>query len=130
MSLKLAVKHARSNPILPKGRNSISRFCSVLTNGRQTFLGLNTYRTHPLQRKFGSNDNCIHIHSEVDAVVKATRWLARRNGKHYSSVDDLSDFTIYIARVLKDGTPSIAAPCEGCQRLLIVYNIGEVYWTV
>lgn len=128
--LRVAITEALKNPILPIGRNSISRFASILyrKDGLQ-FCGLNSYRTHPLQAKFGINEESVHIHSEISAIVQATRWLARRAGKSYNSVDDLSEFSLAVARVLKNGTVAMAKPCSGCQRAIIAYNIKEVEWT-
>lgn len=128
MSLKLAIDQARLNPIFPKGRNSISRFATVLTNGKLIFVGLNSYKTHTLQKKFSSNEESIHIHSEVDAIVKATRHFAQTDGRHYTSISDLSDFKMFVARVLKDGTPANSKPCIGCQRALAAFGITQVEW--
>lgn len=130
--LNHAIEIAKSNPIKPRGRNSISRFAAILSNGRQSFYGLNKYKTHPLQSKFGSNPECIYLHAELDAIIRAINFRARYEGKRYLSLDicDLSDFDMYIARVLKDGTPAIAKPCEGCMKAIEHFNVRSVQWTM
>lgn len=131
MSLRRAIEHAQKNPILPRGRNSISRFASVLCDvGGHSVVGLNSYKTSPLQARFASNPECIHIHSEISAIQNAIRYLARHNGFHYRDVTDLSGWSMFVARVLKDGTPAMAMPCDGCQRALSAFNISKVEWTV
>ena len=123
MSLEIAIRYAKQNKIRPKGRNSISRFCAYLTNGRSHFRGFNSYRTSPLQAKYSKgtdNPERICTHAEVQAIVKAVR-----KGK----VTDFKDYTMYIARVLADGTPSIARPCESCWAALTEFRINDVHWT-
>lgn len=130
MSLKYAISQALQNPISPIGRNSISRFAAVLTDGNKTYVGWNTYKTHPLQKKFGMNEESVHLHAELAAINGIIRWKAKLCGKNYDSVTDLSDYKMTIARVLKDGTPAMAMPCEGCQRAIIHYGIRDVKWTI
>lgn len=129
MSLSKAIHYAKLNPIKPIGRNSISRFASVLTDGKDTFIGLNSYKTHTLQARFGINDECIHTHSEIAAIIKAIKWKAKQIGSHYNSITDLSNFSISVARVLKDGSPALGKPCEGCMGALVAYGITDIEWT-
>jgi tRNA(Arg) A34 adenosine deaminase TadA len=131
MSLSVAVQTAIANPIKPIGRNSISRFGAVLTDGRQFFYGQNTYKTHPLQAKYGVNSESVHVHAEISAIIQALNWKARQKGTHYRNKDicDLSDFTLYVARVLKNGQPANAKPCEGCMSAIKEFGIREIYWT-
>lgn len=128
--LDLAIKSACKNPVKSRGRNSISRFAAVLTDGRNLFVGLNSYRTHPLQAKFGTNSKCIHIHAELDAIIQAIRCHGRQLGKHYSDVTNLSGYSMFVARVLGNGTPGIALPCVGCQRAIQTFNIKHIEWTI
>ena len=118
MSIELAIKEALKNPIRPRGRNSISRFACILTNGRDTFIGLNSYKSHPLQFKFSKDSQKVCIHSEIAALAKAS--------KEYT---DLSKFKMYVARVLADGTPALARPCCICEGAIREFGITQVYWT-
>ncbi len=119
MSLRIAVREALKNPIEPKGRNSISRFAAVLTDGKgQTFVGLNSYKSHPLQYRFSRDAERSCIHAEVAAK-------ACRNGPYV----DLSSYTMYVARVLRDGTPGLAKPCMYCWGCIEEFGVGRVEWT-
>ena len=129
MSLEKAIQVALKNSIKPIGRNSISRFGAILIGGGREFTGQNSYKSHPLQKKFGCNEECIHIHAEIDAIVGAMKWIAWTAGMRYNMVDDLSMFDMYVARVLKDGTPALSRPCEGCWRAISAFNIRSVEWT-
>lgn len=121
MSLEIAIKEALKNPIQRKGRNSISRFAAVLTNHKgKTWIGFNSYRTHPLQYKFSGNSDQICTHAEIAALAKACR-----NGPYI----DLSEYTMYVARVLKDGTPALARPCPVCAGAISEFGVGNVVWT-
>lgn len=129
--IDFAIKEARKNPIEPIGRNSISRFAAILFDGRGTiFTAFNSYKSHPLQAKFGINSESVHLHAEVNCLVKATRWFAQRKGVNYSQIVDLSDFSMAVARVLRDGTPALAKPCTGCAKALIAFGIRDVSWTI
>ena len=129
MTLELAVKYALDNPIRPIGRNSISRFASVLSDGRNTFVGFNRYKTHPLQKKFGCNSQSIYVHSEIDAIINAIRELKIHRYKAQNE-NLFDDYSMYVARVLGNGTPASAKPCIGCQRALIHFGIKNIEWTV
>lgn len=125
MSLELAVRHALKNPIKSRGRTSISRFCTYITNGRSHFLGYNSYKTSPVQAKYAfktGNPMKLHIHSEISALIRSAKMWRIGN-------DDPKDYRMYVARVLADGTPANARPCEGCMAAIAEFGIKEVYWT-
>jgi len=90
----------------------------LITRCGKSYIGFNKYKTHPLQKKFGRNPHSIHLHAEMDAIVQAV--MAR---------DSIDGASLYIARVLKDGTPALAKPCVGCERAIIHFGIKEVSWT-
>ena len=114
MALHQAVEYARLNPV-----TTLPRHAAVLTNGRFSFVGFNSHKTHPLQARFGRNEKAVCLHAEVDAIVKATR----------AGHTDLSSFSMYVARVLKDGSPALSKPCKGCQDALMSFNVKHVDWT-
>lgn len=91
----------------------------LLVNG-EWFYGFNQRKSHPLQKKFGRNECAIHMHAEISAIVHALR--------RYHS-DELSDSIMYIARAKADGSAGLARPCSGCQKAIIEFNLGEVYYT-
>lgn len=128
-TLNKAIQLARLNPIRPVGRNSISRFAAVLTDGRREFFGWNSYRTHPLQARFGTNAKSVHIHAELSAIIQAIRYHGKQSGKHYSDITDLSNYDMFVARVIGNGSIGCAKPCSGCYRAIVSFGIRSVKWT-
>lgn len=126
MSLDLAVKHALKNPIKRKGRSSISRMAAVLTVDNCTYVGYNSYKSHPLQARFGENEHKIYIHAEIAAIVKACREYD--GYYHIADFKDM-DAKLYVARVLHDGTPALAKPCPGCLAAIAEFGINHVEYT-
>ena len=112
--LEDAIFWARQNSI-----NNLPRMAAILIlSDNSVLIGENKYKTHPLQKQFGRNIHSIHLHAEIDAIVQATRVFG-----------DIKGSSLYIARVLKDGTSALAKPCIGCQRAIIHFGIQNVWWT-
>ena len=116
MNLELLMKLAR----LHSGCAGAKVVASIEKNGRTISVGYNRRKTHPLAKKFGKNSEAIFLHAEVDAIVKAIQIYG---------ADGLRGSTLRVARVLKDGSAALARPCEGCQRAIVAFEIGEVEWT-
>jgi deoxycytidylate deaminase len=85
-------------------------------------VGVNSLKSHPVQKRFSSNPHRIFLHAETDALVKASKFLK-----------DFSGSYMYIARVKKghDGrfVPALAKPCDGCMSLIYHYLPKGVFWT-
>src|SRR3990167_9016321 len=89
---------AQLNPIV-----KLPKMCALLvTKDGHVHIGYNRYKTHPLQARFGKNDRAIYLHAEIDAIVQAAR-----------NHSDISGGRMWVARVLRDGQPALARPCEG-----------------
>lgn len=133
MSLELARSEARKRPFIqPRGSTNMSRMAAVLTDGTLTFIGYNSYKSHPLQKKFSEDPECkIHVHAETDAIIKACNYFTSKSGtrRNYWGEIELGNFKLYVARVLADGTPALAKPCIGCQSAIVAFGIKEVCWT-
>lgn len=119
-NLNAAIQYAQHHPFDVK-----QRVCAILIpvdkRGRnQSYwaIGYNKPKSHPLQKKFGRNVHSIFLHAEIDAIIQANR-------EGYN----ISGARIFVARVLKDGTPALAKPCKGCQKALLQYEIEEVWYT-
>ena len=87
--------------------------------------GLNSRKTHPLQKKWGRNIQAIAIHAEIDAIKNALRHI---------DVEELKHTTLYVARSKKDGSYGLAKPCIGpdgcgCQSAIAAFGIQRVIWT-
>jgi Cytidine and deoxycytidylate deaminase zinc-binding region len=87
----------------------------LVVDGRE-YVGLNSYKTHPLQARFSKHNQAIHQHAEIAAVVRAKD---RR----------LSSAKLYVARVDKAGNPALAKPCLGCFRMIEAFGIRNIKWT-
>lgn len=94
-----------------------------------TFLsfGRNRKKSHPFQKRFGKNEDCIYLHAEIDCLVNATR--------NQVPLDIISKSTLYVARVKKYHPSAveyewgIAKPCVGCQRAIASFDISDVVYT-
>lgn len=121
MTLELAIKCAHLNPIEGRGKNSISRMAAVLTyDNYYTFIGYNQYKTHPLQARYGYNKDAIYLHAEIDAIRQAVAYLQD---------DNLCRYSMYVARILANGTTALAKPCSGCTKAIKEFNIKYLEWT-
>lgn len=83
----------------------------IVSSGRVLSTGVNRYRNHP--SKVMSLDG-VSYHAEQVAI--------RRAG-------DVSNATIYVARITKSGYIGMAMPCERCQELLYANGIHTAVWT-
>lgn len=88
-------------------------------------IGVNSYKSHPFQRRFASNKDAIFLHAETSSIHSALRIL---------DTDDLSDCDLYVCRVKHVGqnpafVHGLAKPCRGCQRCIVEFGIKTVYYT-
>jgi len=91
----------------------------LITTSGGMFVGFNSYKTHPLAKKFQKNKDTICLHAEVDAIRKAVSSGASTEGSK-----------MFVARVLKNGKAALAKPCTGCQRALVAFGVEKVEWTI
>lgn len=87
-------------------------------------FGINQFRTHPLQARFGKNSEAIFLHSEIDAI---------RNALNHTTADLLTRCTLFVFRVKRSGAgprahwcSGTAHPCEGCTRAIAAFGIRRV----
>lgn len=98
--------------------------CIVIKN-RIISFGMNKYKTHPLQKKFGG-ENKIYLHAEISAIINALKCC---------DVSDLERSTLYVARVKRPSAKSrawvsgLAKPCEGCAKCIAAFNIKKVVYS-
>lgn len=111
--LNIAADLARTRP-----RQKLPRLVAILETRKGVYVGQNSYKTHPLAKKFGRNNESICLHAEVDAIRKALMCG-----------DEVEGSTLFVARVLKNGREALAKPCEGCQRAIIHFGVKNVHWT-
>ena len=128
--LDKALDLARANPI-----KELPKMAAILTDGRQSFVGLNRLKSHPLQKKFAKHPSGIYIHAEIAAIVKALRWHGiaacrwRANSEEVDYPSRFENYTLYVARARNSGQAGLAKPCEGCLSAIAAFGIRDVQWT-
>lgn len=111
-----------TRPMTPKVRNY--RVSAMISIGKDIIsFGHCKMKSHPLQKRFGANEESIYLHAELDALAAALREI---------HVDDLKQATLYVLRLKKvDGEliRANAKPCEGCQQAIDAFGFKRVYYT-
>lgn len=114
--LDKAISLALSNNII-----GLPKMAAIIVLNKEIVgIGLNSYKTHPLQNRFSKTDYNNFMHAEIAAINNA---LKKGN-------KNLNGASIYIARVLKNNKPALAKPCEICNRALKHYGIEQVFYTI
>jgi deoxycytidylate deaminase len=97
---------------------------AVVIKNKVVGFGVNKYKTHPFQTKYGRNEDAIYLHAETSAIKDALRTV---------SVEDLGRATLYVARVKKNRSHEyingMSKPCEGCERCIADFGIKKVIYT-
>jgi deoxycytidylate deaminase len=88
----------------------------VISNKKPIVAACNKTRTHP---KYANpeNSNRGSIHAECRAVIHSGR-------------KDLTGYSIYVYREMKNGRPALARPCEHCLSILEEVGIRKIYYTI
>lgn len=84
-------------------------------------MGKNQMKSHPVQARFSMTHHHIFLHAEIAAIIKAAKEL---------DSEVLNKCTLYVCRVLKDGSWALAKPCPGCQAAILAYGIERTVWTI
>lgn len=106
--IRLALKVAE------KSQHKFRTGVVIAIGSRIISIGINKYRTHPQQINCHTNMNSNSIHAELDAIISCHSPLGA---------------TIYVARILKDGTSGLSKPCKTCQGIIELYGIKKVVYT-
>lgn len=98
-----------------KSQHRFHRVGAIVAKGNRIIgFGINKYRTHPQQINWHTEQNSNSIHAELDAII---------------SSHDVKGSTLYVVRILKDGTCSMAKPCKECQKIIAAAGIKRVVYT-
>jgi deoxycytidylate deaminase len=73
-------------------------------------------KTHPQMQKYVKGDWTPGLHAEVDCCLGLP-------------AEDLLGADVYVGRIMKNGLPSLARPCEVCQRFLKNVGVRVVYYS-
>ena len=116
-------EQAKQTPCVSKAR----LVAAIVYKGKIISTGCNSYKTHPLQKKFADRTDRIYLHAEIEAIARALRL------RPYSI---LSSSDLYVVRAKMTGpsgrgiwTTGLAKPCEGCARCIASFNIRNVYYS-
>jgi len=92
------------------------RIGAVIAKGSRVFsFGINKYKSHPKQINPHTLTTGL-IHAELDAII--------------NSRTNIEGATIYIVRLFKTGEQAMAKPCKSCSKLLILYGIRKIVYSV
>lgn len=114
------IEVARNNPGV-RGRVKVAAMLEH-KNGWKRYVGVNSYKTHPIMMNKNYKEEQIFLHAEADAIVKALR-----------ENESLQDYKLYVLRIKRghDGkwVEGLAKPCKGCMSLIHETGIKEVVYT-
>ena len=105
-----------------------ARVTAVLKLGSFSVWANNSKKSHPFQKRFGKNEDCIYLHAEIAAIKE---WI---DAEHPFDPDALKKAEMYVMRAKrahKKGpwVTGLAKPCPGCQRALATFEISKVFYT-
>lgn len=86
-------------------------------------IGVNKRKTHPFQKRYGKNKDCIYLHAEIEAIKNALNLI---------DLNKISHSTLYVSRVkIHNGKCvfGLAKPCKGCMKAISTFDIRKVYFT-
>jgi tRNA(Arg) A34 adenosine deaminase TadA len=119
------ILHRVAETVEPVARQRLAA-CLVYKN-QIVSMGINKRKTHPFQQQFAKHEEAIFLHAETDCIVNALRQI---------DADDLKRCSMYITRIKKSDENAknfisgLAKPCDGCQRALAQFDIGNVYYSL
>lgn len=107
-------------------QNRAKLAASLVIRNEIISVGYNSYKTHPLQKRFSKNIEAIFKHAEVDCIINALRYV---------DYDDFSKSTLYVYRVKKltkdhvDWSDGYSEPCCGCKQAIDHFKIKKVVFS-
>lgn len=113
--LDLAIRKCREHKF-----DSAMKFtlCAILVkSGRVLSIGFNRSGYSAMMTKHKHHDGVCSVHAEVDALLQARMC-------------DVTDATIYVARIRKEGDLGLAKPCPMCQSILHEQGIKTAFFTL
>jgi len=83
-------------------------------------IGTNSYKSISLARRYAKHELATSTHAEIAAIHCFLRKYPERR---------ISDYSLYVIRVLADGKIATAKPCKGCQAAIYAFGIKDVIYT-
>lgn len=100
---------------------------AILMKNKIISIGVNSYKTHPIQAKFARTKGLsIHLHAEIAAI---------KNAMYHIEVQDFAKATLLICRAKIEISNNkfvfgLAKPCSGCQRAIVEFGIKKVFYSL
>jgi deoxycytidylate deaminase len=107
-------------------QNRAKLAASLVIRNEIISIGYNSYKSHPLQKRFSKNIEAIFKHAEVDCIINALRCV---------STEDLEKATLYVYRIkrlTKESTfwsDGYSEPCCGCKQAINHFKIKKVVYS-
>lgn len=105
-------------------RNQFKLAAVMCYKNKVIAVGVNSKKTHPMQARFQAKRGSVCLHAEIDCLKNALKVVAP---------DDLAKCKMVVARVKKgehgEMVPALAKPCRGCDRALVQFEVGEVWFS-
>lgn len=101
--------------------------CVIVSKNKIIGEGFNTYKTHPMQKKFdvfrdlNVKNEVSHLHA-LHAEIMALASIKDTNV-------DLSKAEVYIYRKMKRKPFGMVRPCPACMQALKLNGIKHIYYT-
>jgi deoxycytidylate deaminase len=104
---------------------------AVVKRNRIVGIGINSYKTHPMQKLYTDHPDKIYLHAEVAAIQDALRRL-NNHWWSWDTKDLLVGYSLYVVRVKQSKagwTYGLAKPCKVCQPHIENVGIQTVKFT-
>lgn len=83
-------------------------------------IGVNSYQSIKLARRFRKHELALSTHAEIAAIHSFLQKYDEQK---------LRGCTLYVCRILDDGTTVLAKPCRGCEAAIKKFGIKDVIYT-
>lgn len=116
-----------------------ARVLAMITDGETKSYGYNQKKSHPFQKRFGTTEDNIFLHAEIDAIMQWIKFgdlsmSGSINRRCFNFIEQMRECALYIMRVKRDGRngpwiTGLSKPCIGCSRAIATFSIAHVYYT-
>lgn len=116
-----SIKIVRQLCKIAKGIQPVARcrvVAAIVRRHKILAIGTNSYDSVRLARRFAKHKLALSTHAEIAAIHEFLRSY---------EADRLRGCTLYVCRVLADGTIANAKPCKGCTAAIEQFGIKKVY---
>ena len=96
-------------------------FSAIYKNGKQVYHGSNHLRS-----TYNGECICFSTHAEMDVLHKV---LKRCRIQPFKDIIDLSDYTIVVVRMTREGLIKNSRPCNQCLETMIKYRIKKILYS-